>query len=76
MLERAKRAKEKAAREAMEAQGLIPKSTAVGATSVVTNGSASNVSPPTANDEISGNSSSYNPATPAANTDPGPAKKE
>ncbi|XWS31301.1 hypothetical protein CRYUN_Cryun23aG0065300 [Craigia yunnanensis] len=75
VLERAKRAKEKAAREAMEAQGLIPKSTAVSATSV-TNGTASKVSPSTTNDRISGNSSSYNPANPAINTDPGPAKKE
>ncbi|XWS76117.1 hypothetical protein CRYUN_Cryun01aG0149300 [Craigia yunnanensis] len=75
VLERAKRAKEKAAREAVEAQGLIPKSTAVSATSV-TNGAPSKVSSSTANDRISGNSSSYNPGTPVANTDPGPAKKE
>ncbi|XP_022771424.1 uncharacterized protein At4g13200, chloroplastic-like [Durio zibethinus] len=73
VLERAKRAKDKAAREAMEAQGLIPKSTAVSATSV-TNGTASKVSSSTADDKISANSPSYDPATPDANTDPGPAK--
>ncbi|XP_021273939.1 uncharacterized protein At4g13200, chloroplastic isoform X2 [Herrania umbratica] len=72
VLERAKRAKEKSAREAMEAQGLIPKSAAVNATTV-TNGAASKASPPTANDRISGNSSSYNPTTPGASTDPDPA---
>ncbi|XVF32230.1 hypothetical protein REPUB_Repub17cG0063400 [Reevesia pubescens] len=75
VLERAKRAKEKAAREAMEAQGLIPKSTTVSETSV-TNGAASKASSSIANDRISANSASYNPATPAANTDPGPAKQE
>ncbi|XVE72786.1 hypothetical protein DITRI_Ditri11bG0066700 [Diplodiscus trichospermus] len=71
VLERAKRAKEKAACEAMEAQGLVRKSNAVSAASV-TNGAASKASPSTANDRISPNPSSYNPATPAANTDPGP----
>lgn len=75
MLERAKRAKEKAAREAMEAQGLIPKPTSLSATSV-TNGAASRVSPSTANDGSSANSSTYDPATPAANTDPGPKENE
>ncbi|KAK6238902.1 hypothetical protein QUC31_004371 [Theobroma cacao] len=75
VLERAKRAKEKAAREAMEAQGLIPKSTAVNATSV-TNGAASKASPPTAKDRISGKSSSYNPATPGASTDPDTTRAE
>ncbi|XP_022758633.1 uncharacterized protein At4g13200, chloroplastic-like [Durio zibethinus] len=75
VFERAKRAKEKAAREAMEEQGLIPKSTAVSATSV-TNGAASKASPSTINDRISANSSSYDPATPAANTDTDPTKQE
>ncbi|GMI73502.1 hypothetical protein HRI_001019500 [Hibiscus trionum] len=75
VFERAKRAKEKAAREALEAQGLIPKST-TGTTSVADgaahNGAASKVSPSATNDGASTNSSSYNPSTPAANTDPGP----
>ncbi|XVF72203.1 hypothetical protein PTKIN_Ptkin12aG0101400 [Pterospermum kingtungense] len=75
VLERAKRAKEKAAREAKEAQGLIPRPTAVSATTV-TNGAASKVSPSTADDVISANSSTYDQATPAANTDPGPKENE
>ncbi|KAE8659302.1 pantoate--beta-alanine ligase-like [Hibiscus syriacus] len=61
VFERAKRAKEKAAREALEAQGLIPTSVGQGAAH---NGAASKVSPSTTNDGAS--------ATPVANTDPGP----
>ncbi|OMP03980.1 hypothetical protein COLO4_10043 [Corchorus olitorius] len=75
VLERAKRAKEKAAREALEAQGLILKSTAVNSTSV-TNGAASKASPSTSDDGVSANLSSDNPANPAAYTDPNPAKGE
>ncbi|KAK8631094.1 hypothetical protein V6N13_079858 [Hibiscus sabdariffa] len=70
VFERAKRAKEKAAREALEAQGMIPKSTT--GTASVANGAASKVSPSTSGDRASANSSSYNPTTPAANADPGP----
>ncbi|KAE8709353.1 hypothetical protein F3Y22_tig00110332pilonHSYRG01364 [Hibiscus syriacus] len=61
VFERAKRAEEKAAREALEAQGLIPTPVAQGAAH---NGSASKVSPSTTNDGAS--------ATPAADTGPGP----
>lgn len=48
MSERAKRAKEKAARESMEAQGLIPKSTAADVT-LVTDGAANSPQPPSSN---------------------------
>lgn len=76
VLERAKRAKEQAAREALEAQGLIPKcsslSTSMGSGGTANNGAAANVSPSTANIGVSTTASSYNPANPAAaNTDPG-----
>lgn len=49
MLERAKRAKERAAREAMEAQGLIARPAAV-ETTPLANGTASAASPSTRND--------------------------
>ncbi|OMO88909.1 hypothetical protein CCACVL1_08119 [Corchorus capsularis] len=75
VLERAKRAKEKAAREALEAQGLIPKSSTINSTSV-TNGAASKASPSTSDDGVSANLSPDNPANPAAYTDPDPAKGE
>ncbi|KAG8489200.1 hypothetical protein CXB51_017249 [Gossypium anomalum] len=77
VLERAKRAKEQAAREALEAQGLIPKSTSL-STSMDSGGTAAKASPSAANNGVSTTPSSYNPANPAAaNTDPGlDTKKE
>ncbi|TYH10511.1 hypothetical protein ES288_A07G182300v1 [Gossypium darwinii] len=82
VLERAKKAKEQAAREALEAQGLIPKSTSLstsmGSGGTANNGAAAKASPSTANNGVSTTPSSYNPANPAAaNTDPGlDTKKE
>ena len=49
VLERAKRAKEKAAREAMEAPGLVPKSVTL-ETGPVPNGTSVTASPTTTND--------------------------
>lgn len=46
MLERAKRAKEKAAREAMEAQGLIPKTTVAAAEGVTPTSSTTSLETP------------------------------
>ncbi|GLU07903.1 hypothetical protein SLE2022_248420 [Rubroshorea leprosula] len=66
VLERAKRAKEKAAREAIEGQGVIPKSTAMNTTSI-TNG-ATPASPLTPT-----NSSSSSPLISEAETDQDPA---
>lgn len=46
VLERAKRAKEKAAREALEAQGLIPKSTTAATDSVTSTASTTSAETP------------------------------
>ncbi|GLT24977.1 hypothetical protein SLA2020_001360 [Shorea laevis] len=67
VLERAKRAKEKAAREAMEGQGVIPKSTAMNTTTSITNG-ATPASPLTPT-----NSSSSSPLISEAERDQDPA---
>ncbi|KAM3711441.1 hypothetical protein ACB098_01G109800 [Castanea mollissima] len=75
VLERAKKAKEKAAREAMEAQGLIPKSTVVDtpATDSVDSVTASStVSEISAADP----SSLSSPTTPMSQSDRGPADKQ
>ncbi|TYI89128.1 hypothetical protein E1A91_D03G032900v1 [Gossypium mustelinum] len=81
VLERAKRAKEQAAREALEAQRLIPKSTSLstfmGSGATANNGAAAKASSSIANNGVSTTPSSYNPANPAAaNTDPGPDTKK
>ncbi|TYG64038.1 hypothetical protein ES288_D06G077000v1 [Gossypium darwinii] len=81
VLERAKRAKEQAAREELEAQRLIPKSTSLstsmGSGATTNNGAAAKASPSTANNGVSTTPSSYNPPNPAAaNTDPGPDTKK
>ncbi|TYH65775.1 hypothetical protein ES332_D06G078500v1 [Gossypium tomentosum] len=81
VLERAKRAKEQAAREELEAQRLIPKSTSLstsmGSGATANNGAAAKASPSTANNGVSTTPSSYNPPNPAAaNTDPGPDTKK
>lgn len=72
VFERAKNAKEKAAREAMEARGLVPKSRTVNATSVA---AATSTSLPTTNNVAPAPASSSEPITPDAETDPNPADK-
>lgn len=67
VLERAKKAKEKAAREAMEARGLVPKSRTVNATPV---SAATSASPSTTNNVTPARPSE--PITPDAETDPNP----
>lgn len=67
VLERAKKAKEKAAREAMEARGLVPKSRTVNATPVSV---ATSASPSTTNNVTPARPSE--PITPDAETDPNP----
>lgn len=76
VLERAKKAKEKAAREAMEAQGLIPKSTIVD-TSPATD-SVDSVTASSTVSEISAAdpSSLSSPTTPMSQPDRGPADKQ
>lgn len=60
VLERAKRAKERAAREAMEAQGLIPKSTTAATESVTSKASIVSVEIP-ANSSLPSNPGSPKP---------------
>lgn len=67
VLERAKKAKEKAAREAMEVRGLVPKSRTVNATPV---SAATSASPSTTNNVTPASPSE--PITPDAETDPNP----
>ncbi|GAY40131.1 hypothetical protein CUMW_049680 [Citrus unshiu] len=67
VLERAKKAKEKAAREAMEVRGLVPKSRTVNATPV---SAATSASPSTTNNVTPARPSE--PITPDAETDPNP----
>lgn len=75
VFERAKRAKEKAAREAMEEQGLVPKSTTINTTSI-TDGFTSTTSPSTVNAVTPATSPSSAPTTPTAETDPDPANDD
>ena len=76
VLERAKKAKEKAAREAMEAQGLIPKPTTVDTTPATD--SVDSVTSSSMVSEISAAnpSSLSSPATPMAQPDRDPADKQ
>lgn len=70
VLERAKKAKEKAAREATEGRGLVPKSSTVNATSA---SATTSTSTPTSKNVTPASPSE--PITPAAETDPDPADK-
>jgi hypothetical protein len=74
VLERAKRAKEKAAREALEAQGLISKPTTAQTTPATD--SVNSVTPPSVTSEITAvnPSSSSVPTTPLARPDIDPAE--
>ncbi|KAJ0052043.1 hypothetical protein Pint_01577 [Pistacia integerrima] len=75
VFERAKKAKEKAAREAMEARGHVPKSSTENTTSV-TLGSTSTASPVNASSVTPASpSSSYDPITPTSESDPNPAEQ-
>lgn len=76
VLERAKKAKEKAAREAMEAQGLIPKPTTVD-TTPATDSVDSVTSSSTVSEISAANPSSVSsPATPMDQLDRDPADKQ
>ncbi|KAL5798789.1 hypothetical protein ACOSQ2_003609 [Xanthoceras sorbifolium] len=75
VFERAKKAKEKAAREAMETRGLVPNTTVVN-TAPATVGPSSTISPSTSGGVTPVNSSSLSdPITPDAETDPDPTDK-
>ncbi|THG13835.1 hypothetical protein TEA_014313 [Camellia sinensis var. sinensis] len=76
VFERAKREKEKAAREAMEAQGLVPKSSTANGPAVVDSDTTANV--PSAADATTTAiyPSLSNSSGPDINTDPGPNDKD
>ncbi|KAK3205662.1 hypothetical protein Dsin_019708 [Dipteronia sinensis] len=69
VLERAKKAKEQAARETMEARGLVPKSSVVNTASATISPSNSSGGAPVSSSSLS------DPITPDAETDPDPTDK-
>ncbi|KAK7832482.1 uncharacterized protein At4g13200, chloroplastic [Quercus suber] len=76
VLERAKKAKEKAAREAMEAQGLIPKSTIVDTTPATDSVDSVTASSTVSEISAANPSSLSSPTTPMSQPDRGPADKQ
>ncbi|CAL5424973.1 unnamed protein product [Camellia sinensis] len=76
VFERAKREKEKAAREAMEAQGLVPKSSTANGPAVVDSDTTTNVPSATDATTTAIYPSLSNSSGPDINTDPGPNDKD